>query len=878
MPSPIREAYLDNGLKVILKEVHTAPVTSTWLWYRVGSRDEVEGCTGLSHWVEHMMFKGSSQFPKGAIMRAVDREGGYLNAMTSYDFTTYYTTLPSDRAELALRIEADRMTSASFAPDEVDAERTVIIAEREGSENEPRYVLAEEVVAAMFRVHPYHHQTIGWKADLQAITRDQLYAHYRQHYMPNNAVLVVVGDLNAEAHLALIERYFGAIPAGITPSSSARPEPPQHGERRVTIHMPGRVPLVRISYHTPPVSHPDYIPLVVLDAILSGGKAMFAFGDSQARSARLYRALVETQLASSVGSHYHPSLDPFTLSLGATVREGREPQPVEQALLAEIAKLQQEPVSEHELAVAVRQTQAQFAYSSESVTSQALTLGFLDIVDNYQRMDSVLDELTRVTSDDVLRVARTYLGEDNRAVGWFLPTVEGSDTETDPDELERWVIPYEGSCVYTGAAHNLPISPETVTRAKLDNGVTVLIKENPTSASVTIQGDLEAGSVHEPPQAEGLADLTASMLRRGTRLHTFQELNVALDDVGASLSFSAGLDDMGFEGQSLASDFDLLVDLLVEILTEPAFPKVELEKLRGQILTSLRVLAMDTSYQADLAFMSALYPTGHPYARSTLGNRETVASFTQDDIVSFYHQHYDPASVVLSVVGAVETSRVLDKLQQTIGRWPSSGHRSPHIIPAAITPPAMRRCIEIPGKSQVDLIWGTVGMARTSPDYYPAMMANLIMGRLGLAGRLGDRVRDQQGLVYYIASSLHAGPGPHPWDIVAGANPKHVERVTALILEEIARLRDDLITDLELEDSRSYLTGALPLRLETNEGIAGFLLNIEEYGLGLDYLQRYPAIINSVSREDIQRVARQYLTLDRYVLTMAGTFSASDQT
>jgi zinc protease len=169
-------------------------------------------------------------------------------------------------------------------------------------------------------------------------------------------------------------------------------------------------------------------------------------------------------------------------------------------------------------------------------------------------------------------------------------------------------------------------------------------------------------------------------------------------------------------------------------------------------------------------------------------------------------------------------------------------------------------------------------MARTSPDYYPAMMANLIMGRLGLAGRLGDRVRDQQGLVYYIASSLHAGPGPHPWDIVAGANPKHVERVTALILEEIARLRDDLITDLELEDSRSYLTGALPLRLETNEGIAGFLLNIEEYGLGLDYLQRYPAIINSVSREDIQRVARQYLTLDRYVLTMAGTFSASDQT
>ena len=208
MPT-IVETSLDNGLKVILKEVHTAPVVSTWIWYRVGSRNEVEGLTGLSHWVEHMMFKGSKLFAKGEIMRLVERQGGYANAMTSYDFTTYYETLPSRHAELALQIEADRMLGATFDPAEVEAERTVIIAEREDSENEPHYVLGEEMSAVAFRLHPYHHRTIGWKEDLLHITRDHLYAHYRRFYIPNNAILVIVGDIDPRRHLEFIKKYYG---------------------------------------------------------------------------------------------------------------------------------------------------------------------------------------------------------------------------------------------------------------------------------------------------------------------------------------------------------------------------------------------------------------------------------------------------------------------------------------------------------------------------------------------------------------------------------------------------------------------------------------------------------------------------------------------
>ena len=867
-----REARLDNGLKVLLREVHTAPVTSTWIWYRVGSRNEVEGHTGMSHWVEHMMFKGSSHFPKGTIMRAVGRHGGYVNAMTSHDFTTYYATMPSDQAELVLQIEADRMTTATFDPDEVNAERTVVIAEREGSENEPHYVLAEEVSAAAFRVHPYHHQVVGWKEDLLHITRDQLHAHYEQYYVPNNAVLVVVGDFDSASYLDLVKGYFGDIPSRGLSADAARKEHPQRGERRVTVRMPGAAPIMRISYHAPPVSHPDYIPLVVLDAVLSGGKAMFAFGGSVTRSARLYRALVETQLASSVGSSYHPSVDPFLFSLGATVREGREAVEVEEALLAEISRLQDAPPDKRELQVAIRQTQAQFAYSSESVTSQALTMGFLDMVDDYKRMEGILDELARVTPEDVLRVAQTYLTSDNRTVGTFMPTENGGGSAEHPPVAAYWEIPNRGMFAYR-APQSTSIGPETVLRQELDNGITVLVKENPASASVTIEGSLLAGSLHDIEATTGQASLTASMLRRGTQSHTFQEINEALDDVGASLSIAAERDEVGFGGRALAQDFDLLVGLLAEILITPTFPEAELEKIRGQILTQLDILAMDTGYRADRAFMSALYPPGHAYARSVVGTRETVSAFSAKDLVHFHQSTYQPGGLVLSIVGAIDASKIMEKVSSTLGQWHVEGPVHRWFVPPAETPAKIiTQRVDIPGKSQADLILGVIGMTRRSPDYYPAMMANIILGQLGLMGRLGDKVRDDQGLAYYVTSGLQASLGTRPWDIVAGVNPQKVEQAVAAILQEIQRLRDEPVSKEEFHDCKTYLLGSLPLRLETNGGISGFLLNVEKYGLGMDYLQRFPEIIGRVTREDIQRVVNKYLTLDRYVLAMAGTF------
>jgi zinc protease len=418
------EFGLDNGLKVLLKPVHSAPIATNWIWYRVGSRNELPGKTGISHWVEHMMFKGTPTFPKGSIMRQVNRNGGTLNGFTSYDYTAYFETLPADRLDLGLRIEADRMASSVFDPEEVGAERTVIISEREGSENSPNFLLREELMALAFRAHPYGHQVIGWKEDLRQITRDDLLSHYQTYYGPHNAVLVIVGDIDVTTLRGRIQELFGPIPAGPLPPPVAATEPAQTGERRVVVRQQGTAQYFQSAFHVPQASHPDNFALMVLDAVLAGASPMTFGGGSTPthRSARLYRALVETELASRAGCGYSPSIDPGLFHFYATAREGRSLEEIEAAMWAEVKRIQDELVSEEELLKAQKQAKAQFAYALESVTNQALWMGLMDIVVSYERFYTFLDDLVTVSAADVQRVAQTYLVETNRSVGWFVPT------------------------------------------------------------------------------------------------------------------------------------------------------------------------------------------------------------------------------------------------------------------------------------------------------------------------------------------------------------------------------------------------------------------------------------------------------------------------
>jgi zinc protease len=413
---------LDNGLTVLLRESHHTPVTTFWVWYRVGSRNEVPGITGIAHWAEHMLFKGSKAFPKGEIDKQIARNGGIMNGATWLDFTTFFETLPADRIDLGLRIEADRMVNALFDPQEAELERTVIISERQGAENEPTFLLNEEVVGAAFRIHPYHHETIGDMCDLESITPEQLWRHYQTYYGPDNAIAVAVGDFKNSRMLTRIEELFGPIPARSEPAPVYRPEPPQRGERRVRLEGPGATAYLQVAYRAPAARDPDFFPATVLSTILSGAPSLTLFSSRPPnRTSRLYQALVETELAAGLGGSLSPMLDPYLYDLSATVRSGRSLDEVEAALDAEMERIMQEPISATELERAVKQAQAQFAYSSESVTNLGSWLGYAAIVADMAWFDTFLQELEKVTADDVLRVANDLLPRRNRTVGHYVP-------------------------------------------------------------------------------------------------------------------------------------------------------------------------------------------------------------------------------------------------------------------------------------------------------------------------------------------------------------------------------------------------------------------------------------------------------------------------
>jgi zinc protease len=422
MKNSYKQVLLSNGLKVFLKEIRTAPIISSWLWYRVGSRDEVPGRTGVSHWVEHMQFKGTPHFPANILDKSISREGGTWNAFTYMDWTAYFETMPADKIDLALRLEADRMANSQFDPAEVASERTVITSEREGSENEPLFLLGEAVQQAAFRVHSYHHEVIGDMADLLTMTRDDLYNHYRTFYVPNNAVMAVAGDFDSKSMLARIRELFEPIPAGPEPARLARAEPPQNGEVRLSVEGPGETCYVQVCYRFPPASHPDFFPLSVLDSLLAGPSNLNMFsGGISNKTSRLYRALVDTEVVVSVHGGAQATIDPFLYTISMTVHPKRKP---EQALIAldrQILRVKEEKVYREEITRAIKQARALFAYGSENITNQGFWMGYAEMFAKYEWFETYLDKLAAVTVKDVQRVANEYLKPQSRVVGTYVP-------------------------------------------------------------------------------------------------------------------------------------------------------------------------------------------------------------------------------------------------------------------------------------------------------------------------------------------------------------------------------------------------------------------------------------------------------------------------
>jgi zinc protease len=418
--------------------------------------------------------------------------------------------------------------------------------------------------------------------------------------------------------------------------------------------------------------------------------------------------------------------------------------------------------------------------------------------------------------------------------------------------------------------------PETIRRYELENGIIVLFRENFSSQSVVVSGFQEGGAIHENAEQAGLADLMMSMLMRGTTTRDFQQIYESIESIGASLRLGMGKHSYSFFGKGLAEDLDHLLELLSDVLGNPAFPDEQFERVKAEKLTGLAIRDQNTRARAHLAFNHLAYPH-HPYQAPTSGFQETVAPLKIKDIRQVHRSLIGPRGFVISIVGGISARKALASVRKTLGRWKNPSQvDQPELPDLAPITGISRENVKLDGKIQSDIVMGVPGPSRFESDYLAGALGNNILGRFGLFGRIGAQVREAAGLAYYAYSSMDGGPGPGAWKAAAGVNPANVDLAIEMMRGEIRKFVDKGVTLEELRDNQANFIGSLPLRLETNEGVAGSLIHLERYGLGLDYYQRYPQLISSITRDQVVNIARRYLTPDDLVIAVAGPSQSED--
>ena len=421
-------------------------------------------------------------------------------------------------------------------------------------------------------------------------------------------------------------------------------------------------------------------------------------------------------------------------------------------------------------------------------------------------------------------------------------------------------------------APNLSIpNASNISRIDMDNGIVLLVYENPAVQSVNVMGSLHAGSIYETPDSSGLAAYVTSALMTGTLNRDFDEIHGTLEDNGADLGIRGHIHKIGLSGKALAEDLRLLLESANDVLRNPTFPQEHIERLRGEKLTWLQYSSFDTRYRAAKAMREALYPDTHPYHYGAFGSEETINQISQSDLQDFHQTHFGPRNMIMVIVGAVDAQNAASMVGDIFGDWHNAAQ--PAALSAGIPEvPAsgQRQSVSIPGKTQCDISMGAMGPARRAEDYLAAQLANSVLGEFGMMGRIGKSVREEKGLAYYAFSRVSGGHGPDPWSISAGVNPDNVDLAIDSILEEIDKLVSAEVSDDDLADNQSYFTGRLPLRLESNEGIASTIHSIESYGLGLDYLANYKGLIYGIGKAEMLAAAQRYLQRDHMVIAVAG--------
>jgi zinc protease len=850
----VRTAELSNGLRVYLKPIPASTSITTMVVYKVGSADEDKTFTGLSHYLEHLMFKGTERLRPGDIDRLTFRAGGSNNAYTTTDLTAYHFTLPAGRWKAALEVEADRMRNLRVdKAHEFDKEKGAVINELAMNEDSPWDLEYKAILPILFgKAHPYGHPVIGEERHVKDATEKVILGHYHRWYHPNNAALVMVGGFDADEALAVIRKLFEAIPAAKLPGRKALPEKPVSLPARAEMESKFSVPRLLVGYPTVRAGDEDQPALAVLEALLATGKR-----------SRLYRALVEgAAVASAVSADNQPGRYPGWMSVGVELLPGKDRAAVEKLLLAELAKLRDEAVPADELKRAQQQLIASSIFGQESTYGLANHIGRAVTLTGLEFARGYLPRVAAVTPADVQRVAKKYLDPARSATVWSVPPAkkEGSaGIRETTSKQQRGRATKE-----SGTGFDL----KKARRVQLPNGLVLMLFESRRLPVVEAQVQLRESSLLQPDDKLGVAALTGALLDEGTTKHTGPQIAEMIEAVGGSLSLGAS----GGSVKVLSPDRKMALGLLLECLTKPAFPADAFSRAKARLLAEIGENETQPEVRAQQAFRALAYGK-HPLGRPSPGTTKTVEGLTAEDCRAFHRRVFVPNNTILAVAGDFDADEVIAEVKALTADWKKGDLARPEMPKVARPEKFVEKVITMPQAAQLQVFLGHVGIKRDDPDYYKLLVMDHVLGTgPGFTDRLSARLRDREGLAYSVSAAVTTSAGLEPglFTCYIGTDTGNLEKVKKLFLEELNRIRDTKPTAEEVEDAKTYLVGSRLLQFATAGGIAGQLASIERYGLGLGYLDDFRKGVGAVTPEDVQAAAKKHLDPARMVLVAAG--------
>jgi zinc protease len=856
----LRTETLPNGLRVVLKPVRGSPVVTTMVAYRVGSVDEDLDHTGLAHYLEHLMFKGTARLKPGDIDRLTQRNGGSNNASTGEDYTVYYFDFAADRWGIALEIEADRMRNLRIDKEhEFQQEKGAVIEELQQDEDQPWDLEQKTILPLLFgKKAPMGHPVIGEEEHVKKATAKVIKAYYDRWYHPNNAVLVVCGGFDADEASARIKKLFGPIPRARLPERKPAVAMKRKGPLRKEFASKFEAPRLLLGYNGVRSGEADGYVLDVIQDLLSGGK-----------TSRLYKRLVDTdRMANSVSSSNNMGRYPGWFMIQVEFLKGQDADRGEAVVLAEMKRLGGEEVGARELQRVRRRLLAGAIFGRESVHNLAENIAHGLMINDVDYLKTYQEKVAAVTPQDIKRVARKYFVPQERVAVFSLPRKEargegGKGTGGDREAARRRTSRSASSEASPGR-FSLKDSRQVV----LDNGLTLLLRENHRLPIVVAQAQVNHVDLLEPAEKAGVASLTGSMLDEGTARHTGGQIAELIEDVGGNLDMSSS----GGEIKVLTPDRQRGLELLFECLTRPNFPSKEFTTQRNRQLSSIDDQRQQPNVRARQAYQKLVYGS-HPYGRPSLGTRQTVAKLTAADCRAFHDKLFMPNNTAVAIVGDFDSEKVIQEVKRLTRDWKKKPLPEVKVPEPAQPRKFTQKIITLPEAAQLQVYLGHVGIRRTNPDYYKLLVMDNVLGTgSGLTDRLSAELRDRRGLAYTVSATITGSAGEEPglFTCYIGTRPGNFELVKKLLLKEVERLRKEKPTRQEVEDAQKYLVGNLPFRVTTNEAVAGQLLSIHQYHLGFDYLEAYRKAVLAVTPEEVRQMAAQYLRPQRMVLVAAG--------